>query len=68
VRLEGQHQRRHAAPFGLLPRRGEEGVMAAMHAVKIADRQNGASERGGHGVERDQRRWRHGLISREVET
>ena len=47
MRLEGQHQRRHAAPVGFLARALEHRLVAAMDAVEIADRDHAAAQFGG---------------------
>ena len=46
MRLEGQHQGRHAAAPGLLASALEHGLMAAMDAVEIADRHHAAAQLG----------------------
>src|SRR5947207_4765809 len=49
MRLEHNGARRDAEPAGLLPRRGDERLVSAMHAVEIADGQRRAA-RGGRKV------------------
>src|SRR5438067_3577605 len=44
VRLEAQHRQRRTARFGLFSGFGDEGAMAAMHAVEIADRHHAAAQ------------------------
>ena len=47
MRLEGQHQRRHAACAGLVQRPLQHRLMAAMDAVEIADRDDAAAQVAG---------------------
>jgi len=45
MRLEGHDAQRRAQGLRLLARRPQHGLMAAMHAVEIAERHNGAPRR-----------------------
>ena len=51
VRLEGQHDRRHAALLRLGLQRREDMLVAAVEAVEIADGDDAALERSRHVVE-----------------
>ncbi len=44
MRLEGQRRRRPAQRPGLVQRRADHGAMAAMHAIEIADGDDGATQ------------------------
>jgi len=44
MRLEGQHRGRPPQPPGQILRHADHGAVAAMHAVEIADGDNGATQ------------------------
>ena len=53
MRLEGERHRRHAEAVGVGAGALEQGLVAAMDAVEIADRHHPALERIGDAVDRN---------------
>ena len=51
MRLKRQHRQETVAGFRFLPRRRDQGLVAAMHAVEIADGDDGAFQRLRHILE-----------------
>ena len=51
MRLESQHRQRRAARLGLALGFGDQGAVAAMHAVEIADRHHRAAQARRHVLE-----------------
>ena len=70
MRLEGQHRCRSPQPPGQIPRYVDHGAVAAMHAVEIADGNDGATQGvSGRAVAHDEeifRRHRASMVKKSL--